>query len=294
LSAHYFALAIVDHSSVAPKFSSQLAANAPIADGALTYTPASAGQSLDLKYTAFAGPKSYDLLKTIDDHLPLVIDFGMFAIFARPILWLLKFLNEIIGNWGFAIIALTIIVRVIVLPFNAYSYKSMKVMQKLQPEMTRIREKYKDKPPEQKMQMNQEVMELMKRHKANPVGGCLPMLLQLPVFFALYQVLGQSIELYQAPFIFWIQDLTLKDHFYVLPILMGASMFVQQKITPSTMDPQQAKIMMWMPVIFSFMMVSLPSGLTLYIFVSTLFGIIQQYLMMRDSSPKQSVTEAKA
>ncbi|MEK7355069.1 MAG: membrane protein insertase YidC, partial [Bdellovibrionota bacterium] len=192
------------------------------------------------------------------------------------------------------IIILSIIVRLLVMPFTVYSYKSMKVMQQLQPEMTRIREKYKDKPADQKMQMNQEIMDLMKRNKANPVGGCLPMLLQLPVFIALYAVLGQSIELYRAPFIFWIHDLSIKDPYYVLPVLMGITMYVQQKMTPTTMDPQQAKIMMWMPVIFSFFMISLPSGLTLYIFVSTLFGIIQQKVFMRDRTPTTSIKEAKA
>jgi YidC/Oxa1 family membrane protein insertase len=134
----------------------------------------------------------------------------------------------------------------------------------------------------------------MKAHKANPLGGCLPMLLQLPVFFALFQVLAQSIELYKSPFMLWITDLSVKDPFYVLPVLMGITMFVQQRITPSTMDPQQAKIMMWMPVIFSFFMISLPSGLTLYIFVSTLFGIIQQFVFMKDRTPATSVKPAKA
>jgi YidC/Oxa1 family membrane protein insertase len=294
LSAHYFALATVDKSEIAPKFETKIAAGATEASGRLNYEVPSAGKPMTLSYLAFAGPKSYNLLHSIDEKLPLVIDYGMFAIFAKPILWLLKFLFSIFNNWGWAIIVLTIIVRLIVLPFNAYSYKSMKVMQKLQPEMARIRERYKDKPADQKLQMNQEVMALMKQHKANPLGGCLPMLLQLPVFFALYQVLGQSIELYRAPFIFWLHDLSLKDPYYVLPVLMGVTMFIQQKITPTTMDPQQAKVMMWMPVIFSFFMVSLPSGLTLYIFVSTLFGITQQYMFMRDRTPKQSVREAKA
>jgi YidC/Oxa1 family membrane protein insertase len=237
-----------------------------------------------VKYTAFAGPKSFTELKQIDDDMTPVIDYGMFAVIAKPILWLLRYIYDLIGNWGFAIIILTIIVRGIVMPFNIFSYKSMKVMQKLQPEMAKIRERYKDKSSEEKLQMNQEIMQLMKVNKANPVGSCLPMLLQFPVFLALYQVLGQSIELYRAPFIFWINDLSSRDPYFVLPILMGITMFVNQKITPTTMDPQQAKILMWMPVVFSVFMVSLPSGLTLYIFVSTLFGIIQQYVFMRDRS----------
>jgi YidC/Oxa1 family membrane protein insertase len=294
LSSHYFALAIVDNSPLLPSFESKMAPQAMVATGRLVYKPVNPVDNFAVKYTAFAGPKSFDILSKVDEKLTNVIDYGTFAVIAKPILRLLKFLHSILGNWGWSIILLTILVRMLVLPFNIYSFRSMKVMQKIQPEMTRIREKYKDATPDKKMQMNQEIMELMKAHKANPLGGCLPMLLQLPVFFALYQVLGQSIELYKAPFMLWITDLSAKDPYFVLPVLMGITMFVQQKITPTTMDPQQAKIMMWMPVIFSVFMVSLPSGLTLYIFVSTLFGIIQQFVFMRDRTPAASVKPAKA
>ena len=165
-------------------------------------------------------------------------------------------------------------------------------MQKLQPEIAQVKLKYKD----DQRRMNEEVMRLMKENKANPIGGCLPMLIQLPVFFALYQVLAQSMELYRQPFIFWIHDLTVKDPFFVLPVMMGIAMFFQQKLTPVA-DPQQAKILQWMPVIFSVLMFTLPSGLTLYIFISTLFGICQQYVFLKDRSASKSqnnVREAKA
>jgi len=294
LSVHYFALAIADKSAIRPRFDSKVPANAKVAAGDLIYEPATMPDTLKIDYVAYAGPKSYTTLQAVDDNLKDVVDYGRFSVLGRPILWLLKFLHEYISNWGFAIIFLTIIVRLIVLPFNVYSYKSMKVMQKLQPQMNAVRERYKDKSAEEKLQMNAEIMKLMKDHKANPLGGCLPMLLQLPVFIALYAVLGQSIELYQAPFIFWIHDLSIRDPYFVTPVLMGITMFIQQKITPSTMDPQQAKIMMWMPVIFSFFMISLPAGLTLYIFVSTLFGIIQQYVFLRDRKPAGNVQAAKA
>lgn len=295
LSSHYFTISVVDRSDLKPQFESNIAPNAKIASGRLTYLPLTKPEVFEVKYVAYAGPKEFDVLSQVDSYLPDVIDFGVFGFLGKPILQLLKYLHSLVGNWGWAIVLLTIIVRLIVLPFNVYSYKSMKAMQKIQPEMNRIREKYKDKPADMRMQMNQEIMQLMKDNKASPLGGCLPMLLQLPPFFALYQVLGQSIELYRAPFIFWIQDLSAKDPFFVLPILMGVTMFIQQKITPTTMDPQQARIMMWMPVIFSFFMLSLPSGLTLYIFVSTLFGIGQQYLFMRDKSTIEGrVKEAKA
>jgi YidC/Oxa1 family membrane protein insertase len=294
LSSHYFTLAISDHSDLMPSFESKIQPMANYAIGRLVYKPVNPVDNFSMKYTLFAGPKSFDILSSVDEKLTTVIDYGTFAVIAKPILRLLKSLFSILGNWGWAILILTVIVRLLVLPFNVYSFKSMKVMQKIQPEMNRIREKYKDATAENKLQMNQEIMGLMKTHKANPLGGCLPMLVQLPVFFALYQVLGQSIELYKAPFIFWIYDLSTKDPFFVLPVLMGITMFVQQKITPSTMDPQQAKIMMWMPVIFSFFMVSLPSGLTLYIFVSTLFGIIQQFVFMREKGSAGLTKPAKA
>jgi len=142
-----------------------------------------------------------------------------------------------------------------------------------------LREKYKEDP----MRLNQEMMALMKENGANPLGGCLPMLLQIPIFFALYRVISSSVELYQSPFMFWINDLSAYDKFYVLPVLMAASMFIQQKITPTTMDPTQAKIMLFLPLVMCLFMLQLPSGLTLYMFISTLFGIIQQMIIMRDS-----------
>ena len=294
LSSHYFTMAIVDHSDVIPSFQVKMPSAATVVSADLKYQPATANDNVKLSYLAYAGPKQYTGLDAIDPRLAKVIDYGFFAIIARPLLQLMRFLFSIFGNWGVAIIVMTILVRLVVLPFNIFSTRSMKAMQKIQPEMNRIKERYKDKPAEQKIQMNQEIMELMKRNKANPVGGCLPMLLQLPVFFALYRVLGQSIELYRAPFMFWIHDLSAKDPLYILPVLMGLSMFGQQKLTPTTMDPQQAKIMMWMPVLFSFFMISLPSGLTLYIFVSTLFAIVQQFVLMRDKPLANSVKVAKA
>lgn len=296
LSSHYFTLATVDHSDVLPKFESSFAPQATSVGGRLVYAPISRAEAFNVKFTSYAGPKAFEILGSVDSNLPQIIDYGMFGALGTPILWLLKYLFQLMGNWGFAIIVLTIIVRILVLPFNAYSFKSMKAMQVIQPEMNRIKERYKDKPADQKIQMNQEIMQLMKANKASPVGGCLPTLLQLPVFFALYQVLGQSIELYRAPFVFWIHDLSDRDPFFVLPVLMGITMFLQQKLTPTTMDPQQAKILQWMPVIFSFFMLSLPSGLTLYIFVSTLFGICQQYYFMKDNrgSINAQVKEAKA
>jgi YidC/Oxa1 family membrane protein insertase len=191
----------------------------------------------------------------------------------------MKAFYTVVGNWGLAIICLTLLVRLCVLPFAMMSAKSMKAMQKIQPLLQTLREKYKDDP----MALNRETMALMKEHKANPIGGCLPMLLQIPVFFALYRVIGSSIELYHSPFYGWIHDLSSADKFYVLPILMGGTMFLQQKMTPTTMDPAQAKIMAFLPLIFILFMLQLPSGLTLYMTVSAIFGIVQQFFFLRDS-----------
>lgn len=296
LSSHYFTAALADHSDLRPDFTAPRPHDEGenfLATGTLDYQPASASNEFKVQQVAYVGAKQVDALRAADGDFERVVDYGMFAVLADPLLWLLRFFHRIFGNWGFAIIGLTVVVRAIVLPANLYSFKSMKVMQKLQPQIQQVKERFKDDP----RRMNEEVMRLMKENKANPVGGCLPMLIQLPVFFALYQVLGQSMELYRQPFVFWIHDLTVKDPFFVLPIMMGIAMFFQQKLTPVA-DPQQAKILQWMPVVFSFLMFTLPSGLTLYIFVSTLFGITQQYVFMKDRSaaktPNNTVREAKA
>lgn len=226
----------------------------------------------------YIGPKQTELLEKIDPILPEVLDYGIFGFISKPLLNLMKFMFGIFGNWGVAIIALTLVVRLLVLPFNIMSFKSAKAMQKIQPQLQAVREKYKSDP----MQMNRETMALMKEHNANPLSSCLPMLLQIPIFFALWQTIGASIEIYQQPFFGWITDLSSHDTFFVLPVLMGLTMFFQQKLTPTTMDPMQQKILNFMPIIFSVFMLSLPSGLTLYNFISALFGVIQQYFLLRE------------
>ncbi len=226
----------------------------------------------------FVGPKEYSELSQVEGMKGL-IDYGFFKIFAYPLLELLRFFNKLFHNYGIAIILLTIVVRVLFYPLSVKSFRSMKSMQKLQPQIAALKEKYKD----DMARFNQEQMNLFKTNKVNPMGGCLPMLVQLPVFFALYTVLQNSIELFHAPFFGWIHDLSDKDPFYVLPILMGITMFIQQKMTPSAgLDPIQAKMMLAMPVIFTFIMLNLPSGLTLYIFLSTGMGILQQMLINRE------------
>lgn len=222
--------------------------------------------------------KNYDELISLGDNLHLAVDFGFFAILAVPTLRALQFVYRFIPNYGIAIILVTILIRLITFPLQYKSFKSMKKMQGIQPELAKIKEKYKDEP--QKMQ--KETMDLFKKAGANPLSGCLPLLLQMPFFFAIYRVLYSSVELVGAPFFGWIHDLSIHDPFYILPVLMAAAMFAQQKLTPTTtMDPTQAKIMMFMPIIFAFIMKSLPAGLVLYILVSTTVGILQQMLVYR-------------
>jgi YidC/Oxa1 family membrane protein insertase len=203
-------------------------------------------------------------------------DFGMFFFLAIPFLQCLIFFDRIFDNYGIAIIILTMILKFITLPLNSMSMKSMKKMQKVQPEILKIREKFKGEP----QKMNAAVMELYKKNKVNPVSGCLPMLIQIPIFIALYRMLLVSIELKNSPFFGWISDLSLKDPYYVSPILMGISMFVQQRMTPSTaVDPMQQKIFMLMPVIFTFLFINFPSGLVLYWLVNNILTIAHQFYL---------------
>lgn len=230
----------------------------------------------ELSYGVVFVKKEYNYLSSLGNNLNASVDFGIWGFFAVWILKGLQFFYTFIPNYGVSIILLTLLIRLITFPLQYKSFVSMKKLQTIHPELTKIREKFKDDP--QKMQ--KESMELFRKSGANPIGGCLPLLLQMPVFFAFYKVLYSAVELVDAPFFAWIHDLSNKDPYYVLPVLMTASMFLQQKITPNTItDPVQKKIMMFMPLIFGVIMKDLPSGLSLYIFVSTLFGIIQQLMV---------------
>ncbi len=290
IGTQYFTSAVADRSELIPEARVLGGHDAKEILTQLIYKNPSDRSSMDLKWVEYTGGKSVTNLEKIDKDLSKVVDLGFFAAIGRVLLKLLQWFHSVFGNWGVSIILLTLLVRTLVLPLNVATFRSTKKMQKLQPHIAAVRARFKDDP----QAMNREMMGLWKEHKVNPVGGCLPMLLQLPIFFALYRVLGQSIELYQAPFFAWIHDLSLKDPFYVLPVLMSICMFIQQKITPTTMDPTQAKVMQFLPLIFAVMMASLPSGLTLYIFVNTLAGILLQQLFMRDRSKSMTTKEAKA
>ena len=231
------------------------------------------GQSVSLPFRLFFGPKDLHVLKVQGEQLEKALDLGWFSALAMPLLQSLNFFYRYIPNYGIAIIIITVILKILFFPLTHKSYKSMKEMQKLQPKMQQLKEKHKN----DRDAMNREVMELYKTHKVNPLGGCLPMVVQIPVFFALYKALMYSIELRHAPFYGWITDLAAKDPYYVTPILMGASMVIQQKMTPSAgMDPMQQKMMMALPVVFTFMFLNFPSGLVLYWLVNNILTIAQQ------------------
>ncbi|GAB4487732.1 MAG: membrane protein insertase YidC [Thermodesulfovibrionales bacterium] len=228
-------------------------------------------------FTLYAGPKQHDVLARLGIGLEHIVNFGFFSIIARPLFWILKFFYGFTGNYGWAIVLITIVTRIPFIPLINKSQESMRKMQEIQPKMAEIREKYKKDP----QRMQKELTDLYKKNKVNPVGGCLPMLLQIPVFIALYKVLGVAIELRGAPYMLWIVDLAAKDPYYILPVLMGVTMLAQQKMTPTSMDPTQAKIMLLMPVIFTFMFLNFASGLVLYWLVNNIFGIIQQFYLNR-------------
>jgi len=244
-------------------------------------------------FQLYAGPKQIDLLRAYDRGLETAIDYGpvsnYFSFFARILLWVMQKFYSFAHNWGAAIILLTLLVKALLYPLTVKSMMSMQEMKKLQPKVDALKAKHGD----DKEKMNQEVMKLYQEHKVNPLGGCLPLLLQMPVWLALYATLQTSVELYRQPFL-WVKDLTAYDPFYILPLAMGASSFAMQKLSPQPADNAQAKMLLYfMPVFFTFIMLKLPAGLTLYILVNNLLSIAQQQWIMRKSR-KNTPTPAPA
>jgi YidC/Oxa1 family membrane protein insertase len=225
----------------------------------------------------YVGPKIQSILRQISPGLELTVDYGVLWWLAQPIFWLMTHIQKIIGNWGFTIILLTFIVKLSLFKLSAAGYRSMAKMRKVAPELARLKETYGDDKPK----MSQAMMELYKKEKINPLGGCLPILIQMPVFLALYWTLLESVELRQAPFILWITDLSAKDPYFILPLLMGASMFIQQQLSPAPPDPVQARVMKLMPVMMTFFFLWFPSGLVLYWVVSNMLSILQQWVITR-------------
>ncbi|WP_083007814.1 membrane protein insertase YidC [Halomonas sp. GT] len=231
-----------------------------------------------LSATLYMGPKVQDYLEQVAPNLRLTVDYGWLWFIANPLFWLLDKIHDIVGNWGWSIVLLTVLVKLVLFPLSAKAYKSMARMRKLGPEMQRLKEMYGD----DRQKMSQEMMKFYQKEKINPLGGCLPILVQMPVFIALYWMLLESVELRHAPFIFWIQDLSVKDPYFILPILMGISMFVQQMLNPTPPDPMQAKIMKMLPIIFTFFFLWFPAGLVIYWVVNNIISVAQQYLITRN------------
>ena len=235
------------------------------------------GKTAQVSVPLYAGPQEQDKLESIAPGLDRVVDYGFLTIIASPLFWVMQHFHAFIGNWGWTIIALTVLLKLIFFPLSAASYKSMAKMRVVMPQMTRIKETYKD----DRQRMNVEMMDLYKREKINPLGGCLPVVVQIPVFIALYWVLLGTVEIRNAPWLGWITDLSVQDPWYVLPVIMGATMFFQTRLNPTPPDPVQAKLMTWMPVAFTVMFLWFPAGLVLYWTVNNLLSIAQQWYITR-------------
>ena len=248
--------------------------------GPLSVAP---GQSATWQTRLYAGPKAQDSLEDVAEGLALTVDYGKLTVIAQPVFWLLRTVHGLIGNWGVAIILVTLLIKLAFYRLSAASYRSMAHMRKVQPKITAMRERYKD----DRQQLNEKMMELYRTEKINPLGGCLPVVVQIPVFIALYWVLLESVELRHAPFMLWIHDLSGADRYYVLPVLMGISMFLQQRMTPMVgMEPTQRRVMMAMPLVFTVFFATFPAGLVLYWFVNNVLSITQQWFINRQLERK--------
>ncbi len=236
------------------------------------------GSAHETRARLYVGPKLQKKLPAVAEGLELTVDYGIFTIFAKPLFWLLEFLHRLLGNWGLAIIALTILIKLAFYKLTEAQYRSMARLRKLQPRLEALKERYGD----DRTKLNQAMLELYRKEKINPLGGCLPILVQIPIFIALYWVLLESVELRQAPFVGWIRDLSAKDPYYVLPVLNGIAMWLTQKLTPSPgMDPVQRRIMQTLPIAFAVLFAFFPAGLVLYWTVNGLLGLAQQWYILR-------------
>ena len=275
---HYFLGAWIPPESQALRFYTQAQAGNEyvlgMSSGRQTVAP---GDETEFASRLFVGPKEQDRLRELHDSLTLSVDYGFLTILAKPLFWLLDNIQNIVGNWGVAIILVTLLIKLAFYKLSATSYRSMAKMRRVQPRMQQLKERHGD----DKQALNQAMMELYKKEKINPLGGCLPILVQIPVFIALYWVLLESVELRHAPFMLWIQDLSTRDPYFVLPLLMGATMFLQQKLNPAPMDPIQQRIMMSLPFVFTIFFMFFPAGLVLYWVVNNSLSIAQQWYITR-------------
>ena len=280
---HYFVAAWVPQAEDTNQLYSLVAGNLGVIGSQSPQASIAVGESKTFSATFYAGPKDQENLEQIAPGLDLTVDYGILWFISKPLFWLLEYIHGLVGNWGFAIIAITLLVKGLLFPLTKVQYESMAKMRNLKPKIDELQARYKD----DRQKMGPAMMELYRKEKVNPMGGCLPMLIQLPIFLALYWVFVESVELRQAPFALWITDLSVQDPYYVLPVLYGISMFIMQKLTPMTVtDPMQAKIMLWMPVAFSVFFLWFPSGLVLYWVISNLVSLAQMLYIYRGMEKK--------
>ena len=275
---HYFVGAMIPERGQAERYYTKVLNNKRYVIGMVS--PARtvpAGTSAVYNTQIYIGPKLQDVMKKVAPGLELTVDYGVLTVLAQPLFWLLKTLHRFIGNWGWSIVLVTVLIKLAFYKLSEASYRSMANMRKLAPRLKSLKERYGD----DRQKLNQAMMEMYKKEKINPLGGCLPIVVQIPVFIALYWVLLESVELRQAPFIFWIRDMSTPDPYYVLPLLMGITMLIQQKLNPAPMDPIQAKVMMVLPVVFTVFFAFFPSGLVLYWVVNNTLSITQQWVITR-------------
>ena len=275
---HYFLAAWIPPADETEHFYSKVLPGQRYVVGAYSpVTTVAPGQRHVFTGRLVVGPKLQDQLAKMAPGLELTADYGWLTILAKPMFWLLKWYHGVLGNWGWAIIFLTITIKLLFYKLSEASYRSMANMRKLAPRLQALKDRYGD----DRARLNQAMMEMYKKEKINPLGGCLPMLVQIPFFIALYWVLMEAVELRQAPFMLWIKDLSIQDPYYVLPVLMGITMLAQQKLNPAPMDPMQQKVMMALPIVFTVFFAFFPAGLVLYWFVNNLLSIAQQYVITK-------------
>ncbi|MFH1813532.1 MAG: membrane protein insertase YidC [Pseudomonadota bacterium] len=278
LVQHYFVSAFVPPKGADREFFARKVGNDLYTAGVVVPLVAAApGASSSIEVPLYAGPQIQEDLVALAPGLDLVVDYGFLTIIASPMHWVLEKLHDMVGNWGWAIILLTVLIKAIFFPLSAASYRSMAKLRLVTPRMQQIKERHGG----DRMRMQQEMMELYKTEKINPLGGCLPIVVQIPVFIALYWVLLGSVEMRNAPWIGWITDLSIKDPYFVLPVIMGVTMFVQTKLNPTPPDPIQAKVMLFLPIVFTGMFLFFPSGLVLYWVVNNVLSIAQQWQITR-------------
>ena len=273
LVQHYFVAAWLPPAQAQREFYMRKVGDNLYSAGVITAADAAGKSAIKL----YAGPQEQEKLEKIAPGFELVVDYGWLTMIAAPLFWVLGMIHNLTGNWGWSIIGLTMLLKAVFFPLSAASYKSMAKMKVLTPKLMKLKETFGD----DKQRLNQEMMELYKKEKVNPLGGCLPVLVQIPVFIALYWVLLGTVEMRNAPWLGWITDLSVKDPFYVLPLIMGATMFIQTKLNPTPPDPIQAKVMLFMPVMFTFMFLWFPAGLVLYWTVNNVLSIAQQWQINR-------------